>query len=112
MAGMERITDILTDLGEGPCWDERTGRLLWVDLLAGSFLSTDVETGESERIEVEGPVAACLRPAADGSGIVVAGEQNLQLVDGDEVRTLVSVPLGKGVRFNDGGCDPQGRMYV
>lgn len=112
MSKAERITDVETVHGEGPCWDARSNRLLWVDMFAGSFLSTDVESGTSDRIEVAGPVAACLRPVRDGSAVVVAGERDIQLIDGDRSETLFELPLAQGVRLNDGGCDPQGRFYV
>jgi len=112
MITVERITDIIADHGEGPCWDERSGRVLSVDMFEGAVLSTDPATGETERLPVEGRVAAFVRPVAGGSGFAVAGERDVQLLTDDGSTSLVTLPLPEGVRCNEGSCDPQGRMWV
>lgn len=111
MTAAARVTDVVAFHGEGPFWDEDRGRLLLVDMLAGAV----VELGEDlEPVRHEyGGVAAVVRRRVDG-GLVLAQEHGLQRLDDDlrpvgEPRTILSDPA---IRMNEGGCDPQGRLYV
>lgn len=96
--------------GEGPCWAVGWGGLRWVDMLAGDVLSLDPRTGVS-RTHV-GDIAAVIRPRASGGALVALGD-HFAITDGDlsELRTVASLDLARGVRLNEGGCDPDGRFY-
>lgn len=108
------LTGVVAEHGEGPVWDERRGRLVWVDMLAGALLVTDPVTGDTARHDLPSPVAAMARPAADGDGWLVVGERELFRADAGLSRfeQVGALPVGDGVRANDGGCDPSGRLYV
>ena len=105
----EPLTDVVAYHGEGPIWDP-SGRLMWVDMLAGDVMSTDVVSGATGRLHV-GDVAACVVPRRAG-GHAVATERGFVLlgVDGLVERVLPDVWDDRGVRMNDGGCDPAGRF--
>jgi sugar lactone lactonase YvrE len=106
----ERLTDVITHHGEGPVWSAERNGLDLVDMLAGVVIRLDPQTGRQERLEV-GSVAAALRPRTSG-GLVVATERAFVLIDADGRRTeLPEVWADDTVRFNDGGCDPDGRFY-
>ncbi len=93
---------------EGPVWSEAWGGLRWVDMLAGDVLSLG-DDGAVERRHV-GDVAAALRPRARG-GAIVALERGFALEAPDgELTRLPALWDDPGVRFNDGGCDPDGRF--
>ncbi len=109
---VEQVTGVVATHGEGPCWDARTGTLYWVDMLDGAVLATDPASGATERLEVDGPVAAFVRPLAEGGAVAVACEHDVQLLDAGGARRLVELPFGPDVRSNEGGCDPQGRLWV
>lgn len=105
----EQITDAVAFHGEGPVWSPRWGGLRWVDMLAGDVLSLAAD-GTIGRRHV-GDVAAALRPRRDG-GAVIGVERGFALEDADG--TLTSLPevwSDRGVRMNDGACDPEGRFY-
>jgi sugar lactone lactonase YvrE len=105
----EQVTDPVAHHGEGPMWDARLGRLMWVDLLRGDLLTLR-DDGSVERRHV-GDVAACVVPRA-GGGHVVATERGFALLDFDgDIETLPDVWDDAGVRMNDGGCDPLGRFW-
>jgi sugar lactone lactonase YvrE len=107
----EQITEPLALHGEGPCWLERSGEVAWVDMLAGRVLATALATGVTRVIDVPSPVAAIVRPRADG-GLVVATETGIVLLDEhDEPSLLCEILDGPGARMNEGGCDPQGRFW-
>jgi sugar lactone lactonase YvrE len=106
-----RITDRCVHHGEGPFWDARGERLLFVDLLAGAVLAMDAG-GFVTRHPVGSSVAAVVR-SRSGGGFVFATEHGFSLAS-DDLASLEALPDvfdDPAVRMNDGGCDPQGRFY-
>lgn len=101
----EPVTDPIAYHGEGPVWSPSWGGLRWVDMHAGDVLSLD---GGRRHV---GAVAAALRPRA-GGGAVIAVERGFLLEEPDgTLRALPEAFSSPGVRFNEGGCDPEGRFY-
>ena len=104
----EPVTGPVAFHGEGPVWSAAWGGLRWVDLLAGDVLSLAPD-GSAQRRHV-GPRLTAMRPRREG-GAVLALERGFALEDADgSVRELPEV-LDEGLRFNDGGCDPDGRFW-
>lgn len=114
-------------LGEGPYWSQEDKALLFVDIVNGDVHRLFLETGRHQVLHVE----------ADESGasvslvIPVEGDRDLFLVGLGRslavVRWAVSDPDRHAVkaeavlhtdpqsptnRFNDGKCDPQGRLWA
>ncbi len=109
--------DIATDagavLGEGPVWDARTRRLVWLDILPGLVHQYDPATGLDVATAMGKPVGA-VAPRQAG-GWVLATSTGFDLADSDfqNLRPLASMPeLHPTLRFNDGGCDPAGRFLA
>ena len=99
----EQVTDAVAVHGEGPVWDGRRCRLVWVDMLRGDLLSLG---DDLERRHV-GSVAAAVAPRRAG-GYVVATERGFALLDDEDLPELWDDPT---VRMNDGACDPDGRFW-
>jgi sugar lactone lactonase YvrE len=97
-------------LAEGPGWDARTQRLLWVDI-EGCRLHV-FENGEDRAIGLHAMVGAAA-PTSDGE-VLVALADRLELVDlaDESMQTLVRLPHGPAVRANDGACDSAGRFWI
>jgi sugar lactone lactonase YvrE len=110
MTGAENVTGVVAHHGEGPVWSPSWGGLRFLDLLAGDLL-TLTDSGVSRRHV--GKVAAAVRPRRSG-GFVVALERGLALADSEsaELRLLPEIWTDASVRFNDGGCGPDGSLYV
>ena len=111
MSTVEQITDPVAFHAEGPVWSPSWGGLRWVDMFAGDLLTLRAD-GTVDRLHV-GDVAAFVRPRTRG-GYVVGVERGLALADGPDD---VPVPLpvlwsDPGIRMNEGGCDPAGRLYA
>jgi sugar lactone lactonase YvrE len=100
--------------GEGPCWDARTSEVLWVDMMAGRFLRTDLDSGGTCAVDVDAPVCAVVRPRAEREGWVVAREHDVCWLTRPSTPPTVIARLGQepGCRLNEGTCDPQGRLLV
>lgn len=105
----EQVSDPVTYHGEGPVWSSSWGGLRLVDMLAGDVLTLH-EDGTLDRRHV-GTVAAVVRPRR-GGGAVVGVERGFVLEEPDGGLTrLDDVWSDDRVRMNEGGCDPDGRMY-
>jgi sugar lactone lactonase YvrE len=106
----EQFTEPCTFHGEGPFWDPANNRLLLVDMLAGTIVAVDAE-GDTRRHRLA-TVAATIR-ARRGGGYVLATENQFLLLGPDltEENALPPVFTDSQIRFNEGGCDPQGRFY-
>jgi sugar lactone lactonase YvrE len=101
------------ELYEGPCWDPRTGTLVWVDILAGAVHVADPVTGQRQVHTLGMPVSA-VAPRRSG-GWVAAVERGFLLLDESwhPVGGVVPAPgQPDGTRFNDGKCDPAGRFWA
>lgn len=111
MRDVEQVTEACCRHGEGPMWDARTGRLLWVDMLDGDVLAMTPGTDRITRHHLDS-VVAVVRPRAAG-GYLVAGERGLLFTDPEfgQVQRLGDILTDPALRMNEGGCDPAGRFY-
>lgn len=107
---VRQLTEPLASHGEGPLWDPRHNRILWLDMLVGDVLSTEPSTGESQRRRGPESVAALLR--CYGTKYVLAGRSGLWAGDLDTWSKIADLPLAAGERANDGGCSIDGRLFV
>ncbi|MEU8800235.1 SMP-30/gluconolactonase/LRE family protein [Spirillospora sp. NPDC048819] len=106
---VQQITEPVAYHGEGPVWSDAWGGLRWLDMLAGDVLSLAPD-GTVARRNV-GTVVAAIRPRRQG-GAVIGVERGFTLEDADgAVTTLDPLWSDRGVRMNEGGCDPDGRFY-
>jgi sugar lactone lactonase YvrE len=98
------------ELGEGPCWDARRRRLLWVDIPVGLLHVLDPSTGDDRTIPVHQPLGAAVPEASGGFAVAVRdGFGRL----GDDGRLEVVVDLHRpGLRMNDGKCSPDGAFWA
>ena len=107
--------EVRNAVGESPVWDGDSATWLWIDQ-AGKAFRLDPATGQTRHWSVTEKIGSMvLRP--DG-GLVCSCETGIFDVDlgeGDAARMtrLASVTHPKpGMRFNDGRCDRQGRLWV
>ncbi len=100
-------------LTECPVWDDRTQRLLWTDIYAGTLNSCDAQGGDRRQQKVGLPLGSFA--PRESHGFVLALETGLAL-SGDDASTWTAVgehrALPTKVRFNDGACDPAGRFLA
>jgi sugar lactone lactonase YvrE len=108
---VETVVAAGAELGEGPIWDERSGRIAWVDILGRRIHLTDSVTGATESIETPLHVGA-IAPRAKG-GFVAALQDGFWVIGDGPARRIATVPEARsGLRFNDGKCDPAGRFWA
>ena len=104
---------------EGPAWDARSGRLIWIDQHVGHVHlgGWDAAAGQvvpERRFELGGPVGAVV-PAGTGDGwLAAAGHGFVRIAADGRISELAQPAAGSAVpmRMNDGACDPLGRFYA
>lgn len=120
---MEIFDRRVCQLGEGPYYDERMGRVGWVDILGRAVLWHELATGRTGALATAAHVGAAV-PRANG-GLVLclpAGPMLLDL-DGDrrhlgtfaEADAAAGEPAAVGAparRANDAKADPYGRLWL
>lgn len=110
-----RIYDIApaAGTGESPVWDERTGRLWWVDIPRPAVHRTDPATGETETWPMPEPVG-CLGLCRSGALVLGlrSGIHRFDPADGSLDLVAAPEPDRPGNRLNDGKVSPEGRFIV
>ncbi|XP_028393167.1 regucalcin-like [Dendronephthya gigantea] len=109
-------------LGEGPHWDDKNQRLLWVDIFdrtdetKGKTLHiSDPATGTDQAIKFDVPVTSVVPRKNKPTSVAVTFQRNFAFVDLEtgKLEIVKTVDDDKpGNRFNDGKCDAAGRYWA
>ncbi|WP_406837141.1 SMP-30/gluconolactonase/LRE family protein [Streptomyces sp. AHU1] len=112
MTAVEVAVHAHAALGEGPTWDARAGRIVWVDVLGSRIHTYDPASGRRTVIATEQHVGAA-KPRA-GGGLVVNLRDGVGLYgpsgSGDPFRWLHREPV-PGRRANDAAVAPDGSLW-
>lgn len=99
-------------LGEGPTWDERNQRLFWVDIIGKTLQSYSVQTDHlqawsfSEFVTTVVPINKEKVIMTMHNGVYI-----FNLIT--EELALLAKPIDNlDIRFNDGKCDANGRLWA
>jgi len=113
---VELVADAKYFLGEGAIWHTATSSLLHVDIMGKTVGLLNHETGDVRSLSVPGYVGTVVPVEGSASEVVVcldSGAHRLNLDTGALVRLAADpesdVPTN---RFNDGKCDPAGRLWA
>ena len=107
------------DHAEGPCWDARTGQLLWVDQYEGHVLVADYDPATAQlepvhRYDLGHPVGAVV-PCGEDAGWLAACAKGFAHVSAEGTVDLLAQPEAAApvpTRMNDGKCDDLGRFWA
>ena len=107
----EVVIEATADVGEGPVFDPRTGRLCWVDITGGMIFENDLANGSQTSAHLDTMVGA-IAPRAASSGFAVALSDGFGFWD-DDVLTIADPVLPEPHRrMNDAKCDSRGRLWA
>ena len=108
----ETVGTIKCTLAEGPLWDSRQHVLYWVDIIEGKIHSYDPGANAFKSYSA-GKLVSCILPRQKG-GFLIAREHAVYSWDPHKVPermfSIDSEPSNN--RFNDGKCDPAGRLWI
>ena len=99
------------ETGEGPVFDHRTGRLVWVDIPTGGLLETDLSSGQTMRTSLGTSLGAAV-PRAEEQGFAVAVAEGFGLVVDGVLEIVDRVLPEPQRRMNDAKCDSSGRLWA
>jgi sugar lactone lactonase YvrE len=98
------------ELGEGPTWDVGTSTLIWVDIMGSTVHRFHPGTGDDEATPVPQHVGAA-KPRTNG-GLVLNLRDGVGLLDPAGALTWLVYWAREGMRGNDAGVDPMGRLWA
>jgi sugar lactone lactonase YvrE len=109
------VAPVAALLGEGPLWDPRAQKLLFLDIKGGKIFQYDPQTGKTAAFDAPGMVSALgLRRKG---GYVCASKSGFGLLSivSDKVSIIPIVDPEADMprnRFNDGKVDPEGGFWA
>jgi sugar lactone lactonase YvrE len=109
----ELVLNAQAQLGEGPLWDDRRQRLLFVDIMRGHVHEFDPAT-ESDRIHMIGQPVGAVALTTRGDWVLAtkSGFSRLDPEMGD-VSPVATVEADQAKnRMNDGNVDSRGRFWA
>lgn len=97
-------------VGEGPIWDYKFNRLLWIDTQGSVYI---YKPGEEKEIKV-GKMVGTVVPYTEDTVIVGLQDGIYKLNLKTEQLTFMAAPEGgiEGNKYNDGKCDATGRLWI
>jgi sugar lactone lactonase YvrE len=98
-------------VGEGPVFDARTGRLVWVDISEGTIFENDLVSGEQARTKVDTMVGA-IAPREAKDGFAVAVTEGFGFVTAGVLEIADATLPEPFRRMNDAKVDSRGRMWA
>lgn len=110
---LKRVSPYTVELGEGPHYDEKTGRLYHVDLVKGGCYYLDTKTGTYESIYFAPGLTLIVPIEGKKDKFVITQNQSLFSLDWSTkgLEFITCVDSGQDTRVNDGKCDSKGRLW-
>ncbi len=112
ISSIELAFHIKTSVGEGPLWDEKTQRLLWIDILEGKIFTFDPSNQSNLEIGIGKHVGSIA--LTDSEKLLAAAKDEIVSIDvnNSSVSSILKVITDDNFRFNDGRVDARGRFVV
>jgi sugar lactone lactonase YvrE len=110
----EMLLDARARLGEGAIWDYRNGELLWIDIEQDRLYFYKPALNQLKKKEL-GQKPGTVVPAVNGT-VLIALKNGIYVLNRKDSSLQLLIPNPEKAlpnnRFNDGKCDPAGRLWV
>lgn len=104
------ISEVVSDLGEGPIWSPQTNCVTWTDITQNIFHTADIDTGATQSFSAPSMVGAIAHTR--GGDYVAANQEGFAFVGIDGKFSQLHSFLADDMRMNDGKVDPVGRLWA
>ncbi len=104
------ISEVISDLGEGPIWSADTSSVTWTDITQNTFHTADIDTGRTMSFGVPSMVGA-IAHSKEG-GYIAATQKGFARIGVDGKYSPLHSFLPDDMRMNDGKVDPSGRFWA
>lgn len=110
----ELVVNHNCQLGECPVWDDRRNALLWLDILGKTLHIYDTLTQQYRQIALLTITGSIV--LTDAGQVLAASRKGFSIIDIDagtmHEPVLDMTAQLQNLRFNDGKCDPAGRLWA
>ena len=104
------ISEVVSDLGEGPIWTPETNSVTWTDITQNTFHTANIDTGKTESFGVPLMIGA-IAQTKDGH-YITATQKGFARISVDGQYSPLHSFLQDDMRMNDGKVDPAGRFWA
>lgn len=104
------ISEVVSDLGEGPIWTAETNSVTWTDITQNTFHTANIDTGKTESFGVPSMIGA-IAHTKDGH-YIAATQKGFARISIDGQYSPLHLFLQDDMRMNDGKVDPAGRFWA
>lgn len=104
------ISEVVSDLGEGPIWTPETNSVTWTDITQNTFHTANIDTGKTESFSVPSMIGA-IAHTKDGH-YIAATQKGFTLISLEGNYSPLHSFLQDDMRMNDGKVDPAGRFWA
>ncbi len=104
------ISDVVSDLGEGPIWSPERNCVTWTDITQNKFHTADLDTGSTQSFSAPSMVGAIAH--THGGDYIAATQEGFAHVGIDGKFSALHTFLASDMRMNDGKVDPVGRFWA
>lgn len=104
------ISEVVSDLGEGPIWTPETNSVTWTDITQNTFHTANIDTGKTESFSVPSMIGA-IAHTKDGH-YIAATQKGFALISLEGNYSPFHSFLQDDMRMNDGKVDPAGRFWA
>jgi sugar lactone lactonase YvrE len=104
------ISDVVSDLGEGPIWSPESNCVTWTDITQNRFHTADLDTGTTQSFAAPSMVGAIA--LTHGGNYIAATQEGFARVSIDGKFSPLHTFLAADMRMNDGKVDPVGRFLA
>eukprot|EP01120_Amphizonella_sp_Union-15-10_P008108 TRINITY_DN2847_c0_g1_i3.p1 TRINITY_DN2847_c0_g1~~TRINITY_DN2847_c0_g1_i3.p1 ORF type:complete len:291 (-),score=49.85 TRINITY_DN2847_c0_g1_i3:12-884(-) len=111
---IELLVDKRCIVGEGPIWHNTAKVLLWVDIEGKQVFVYEPKTKQNKTLDLDQMVGTIVPRKNKPTSAVVALHKGLAFLDLEtgKVEPICSPETDISLRFNDGKCDPAGRLWA
>ena len=105
--------DVTSTLGEGPVWHQGEQVFYWIDISGKKLHRLDLASGKDQSFDMGSMIGAVL-PVQAGEAVIALETGIYSFYAPDQFQKLVDYPsdAAPNTRFNDGKCDPSGRLWI
>lgn len=104
------ISDVISDLGEGPIWNPQKNSVIWTDITQKIFHVADFLSGSTQSFTAPSMIGAlALTQSGD---LIAATQEGFSSVSETGIFSTLHNFLENDVRMNDGKVDPVGRFWA
>jgi len=101
------------ELGEGPMFNHQTRELFWVDIVNGILLQKPIDEEDVTEHQFDSALGFAI-PTTQENVMILGLSEGVALYNLEKrsYEIIAKVQDDPAIRFNDGKCDPHGRLWM